>query len=238
MNPRAVIQQIENNARVPDGRGDRFEGYSVIGQTFQSGHVLALRRFPASSVGPAYTSLWHRDPLDRWTFYSNVAPDQGCTRYFSFAVNRDVVMPIHIGWPGPSQLLVVAGHAITWAVTLTETPLTRAMSRMSAITPESWLRNRHLVKAMGAAAGLAFGAGKMNLAGRTPNGQEFLANPGHMWLVDSTRAIVHGQDIGEPGPLPEQARLRDVWIPQRGIFAVTRVCLEEAAEVPEVSLAA
>lgn len=32
----------------------RFSGYAVIGLTFSSGHVLALRRFAASSVGAAY----------------------------------------------------------------------------------------------------------------------------------------------------------------------------------------
>ena len=42
---------------IPDGRGDRFSGYAVIGLPFSSGHVLALRCFPASSLGAAYTSV-------------------------------------------------------------------------------------------------------------------------------------------------------------------------------------
>jgi hypothetical protein len=33
---------------------------------------------------------------------------------------------------------------------------------------------------------------------------------------------VRGVDLGEIGPAPEQARLRDFWIPQRGVGVVGR----------------
>jgi hypothetical protein len=46
-----MIRDIEQNRSVPAGEGDRFAGYAVIGLPFASGHVLSLRRFPASSVG-------------------------------------------------------------------------------------------------------------------------------------------------------------------------------------------
>jgi hypothetical protein len=52
----------------------------MIGLPLPSGHVLALRRFPASSLGPDYTSIWHRDPGGKWTFYSTAAPEQSCYR--------------------------------------------------------------------------------------------------------------------------------------------------------------
>lgn len=29
--------------------------------------------FPASSIGPGYTSVWHRDPGGTWTFYSEAS---------------------------------------------------------------------------------------------------------------------------------------------------------------------
>ena len=60
------------------------------GVSFASGHVLALRCFPASSIGPGYTSLWHRDPDGRWTFYATVPPAQSCARYFG----RDIPPPM------------------------------------------------------------------------------------------------------------------------------------------------
>ena len=75
MNARSTIEALERDAPLLDGAGDRFSGYAIIGLPFQSGHVLALRRFSASSIGPGYTSVWHRDPAGFWTFYSTVTPD-------------------------------------------------------------------------------------------------------------------------------------------------------------------
>ena len=57
MTPRAVVDAIERDTFVPSGPGDVFSGYGVIGLPFRSGHVLALRRFFASSLGPPYTSI-------------------------------------------------------------------------------------------------------------------------------------------------------------------------------------
>ena len=44
---------------LPSGGEERFAGYGVMGLPFASGHVLAMRRFPASSIGPGYSSVWH-----------------------------------------------------------------------------------------------------------------------------------------------------------------------------------
>jgi hypothetical protein len=70
---------IEQHARLPLGTGERFTGYGVMGLPFASGHVLAMRRFPASSIGPAYTSVWHRDPAGRCDFWQNQPGDQACS---------------------------------------------------------------------------------------------------------------------------------------------------------------
>jgi hypothetical protein len=53
--PRDFARDVSQFA-IPDGRGDRFSGYAVIGLPFSSGHVLALRCFPASSLGAACSS--------------------------------------------------------------------------------------------------------------------------------------------------------------------------------------
>ena len=123
MNPKNIIQDIEQHVSLPLGTEDRFAGYSVVGLPFRSGHVLALRRFPASSVGPAYTSVWHRNPAGRWTFYSTVPAHQGCSRYYSKAVDDEVVAPIQIDWPGPARFRVEVKGAITWEVMLSERSL-------------------------------------------------------------------------------------------------------------------
>jgi hypothetical protein len=40
---------------------------------------------------------------------------------------------------------------------------------------------------------------------------------------------VRGVDLGEIGPAPEQARLRDFAIPQRGVFVVGRAMFTDTA---------
>ena len=74
-----------------------------------------------------------------------------------------------------------------------------------------------MLKVMGNAARIVLGTGKMNLAGKTPNGHEFIANPQRVWLIDSSRAVINGLDAGRVGPLDQQARLNDFLIPQRGV---------------------
>lgn len=226
MEPRMIIQDIEKSASIPQGTGDRFSGYAVIGLPFRSGHVLALRRFPASSVGPAYTSVWHRSPAGSWTFYSTVPPEQGCSRYFGGEVQRNVVRSIEIVWTGPAHFCVLIGDAVRWKVTLTESLLSRLMNVASGLVPQQWWQTRMMLKVMGNAARIVLGTGKMNLAGKTPNGHEFIANPQRVWLIDSSRAVINGLDAGPLGPLDQQAKLNDFLIPQRGVFAVATTFLE------------
>jgi hypothetical protein len=226
MEPKEIVEDIEKTASVPLGKAERFAGYGVIGLTFRSGHVLALRRFPASSLGPAFTSVWHRSPAGLWTFYSTTAPEQSCPRYFGKEIQRNIVGPIHIVWTGPRRFTVLVADALHWEVTLTESLLSRLMNALSRLVPQTWWQSKTTLKAIGHAARIALGTGKMNLSGRTPNGQQFIANPKRLWLIDSSRAVVKGEDIGPLGALEQQARLSDFLIPQRGIFAVAQAFLE------------
>jgi hypothetical protein len=81
--PVDIVDDLERQAEIPPGAGERFLGYGIMGLPFRSGHVLGLRRFPASSIGPGYRSVWHRDPRGRWTFYQDQPAELACTRYFS-----------------------------------------------------------------------------------------------------------------------------------------------------------
>ena len=220
MEPKEIVHHIETNAGLPAGPGERFAGYTVIGLPFRSGHVLALRRFPASSVGPGFTSVWHRDPRGVWTFYSTVEPDLGCSRYFGGEVTYNAIVPIGIEWTGPAEFSVNVGTVLRWEVRLTESWSTRLINAAARLVPGAWWQERFMLKAMGAAARFALRSGKMNLAGRTPNSQEFIANPQRVWLVESSCAILKGLDLGPTGALVQQARLNDFFIPQRGLFAV------------------
>ena len=239
MEPRELIQHIEETASLPSGSGERFAGYSVIGLPFRSGHVLALRRFPASSLGPGYTSVWHRDPGGNWTFYSTTAPEQSCSRYFGSQVEENVHAQVRIEWGGPDKFRVIAdgSRPLSWEVTLTQTVASRLMNAAARLAPDSWWQKHFMLRVMGFTARYVLGTGKMNLAGRTPNEQEFIPNPQQVWLVKSSRAVVNGVDVGPAGPLPEQARLNEFLIPQRGIFAVGRSFLGTTDRVIHVSRA-
>jgi hypothetical protein len=233
MDLRERIGHIEADERLPSGSGERFAGYAVIGLPFRSGHVLALRRFPASSLGPGYTSIWHRDPDGKWTFYSTVAPEQSCSRYFGSQVEENIHARIGIEWSSPDTFRVVAecSRPLTWEITVTATAASRLMNLAANLVPDSWWQKQFMLRIMGHAARLFLGTGKMNLAGRTPNGQEFIANPQQVWLVKWSRATVEGVDLGPLGPLSTQARLNEFLIPQRGIFAVARSFLEKTDPV-------
>jgi hypothetical protein len=215
------------NPRHPAGE-DRFAGYGVMGLPFRSGHVLGLRRFPESSVGPGYRSVWHRDPDGRWTFYQDQPAELACTRYFGSAVDDVREGPIHIDWAGPRTVRVTAGDGdLDWTVTVAATPVTRLFSTLGSALPNRAWRSRPLLEVMSRLAGTALGAGRVRLTGLAPDGQRFVANPLRLWVVTDSTATVRGVHLGEPGPIPAQAFLRDFAIPQRGLFVVGRTVLSD-----------
>jgi hypothetical protein len=226
--PRDLIQDIERRAPLPGGSEERFYGYGVMGLPFASGHILGLRRFPASWVGPGYTSVWHRAPDGRWTFRQDVPAEQACPRYFGSAIAEAATLPIDIVWTGPRafRVSIDGGSELDWEVSLATTPVTSVMNGMSGLMPGALWHNRAVLGLMGRIASLALRAGRLGLAGRAPNRQSFVANPLRMWLIPSSHATVRGEDLGALGPVPEQARLGDFWIPQRGIFVIGRAFFE------------
>ena len=211
---------MEACPRLPDGPGERFAGWAVVGLPFETGHVLALRRFAASSVGPGYTSVWHRAPDGRWTMYVNVSPRCSCPRYFGRDVDRVVETEIVVSWAGPRTFRVVTGHAgFTWNVVTSSSLATRLMNGLARVLPTGVLRSARTLRWLGRLAGPLLELGRFRLHGRVPNGHRFLALPQRLWHVSESTAVVEGVDIGAPGPLPRQARLGDFWIPRRGLLA-------------------
>ncbi len=241
--PPATLAADTELAPTPVGGGDRFSGYGVMGLPFASGHVLALRRFPASSIGPGYTSVWHRDPDHRWTFWQDQPDAQSCLRYFSDGASASRRVEIDLDWPGASRLAVaIPAVGLTWTVDLAATPATRALSALGGALPDRAWRSRAVLTAMGPVAGALLGAGTLGMVGRSPNGQRFTANPRRVWVVDDSSASLGEVDLGPPGRLAEQARLGDFRIPQRGIFVIGRAFFDpdpapgpgQRPEVPEV----
>jgi hypothetical protein len=219
---RAQVLEAEQNAKLGPGQDEQFSGYGVMGLSFSSGHVLAMRRFPVTSVGLGYTSVWLRRPSGAWTIYADAPAEFSCARYFGAALQNAVQCPVTVAWTGDTALRVVVGGDVdlTWELELGTTAITRAMSAVVGALPAPLLESRKFLKAMGAAAGPVLRAGRLGLTGSVPNGQGFRAKPRRMWFVFRSSATLDGEDLSSLQPLRVQTRLGDFWIPQRGIFLI------------------
>jgi hypothetical protein len=221
--PSEYIDGIEQGAKLPKGSWERFSGYGIMGLPFSSGHILGLRCFPASSLGKPYRSVWHRDPDGKWAFYQDVQADLSCPRYFSHDLYQyKKVDEIKVDWTGGYELVVsiLGDISLEWKVSLTSTLSSRFMNAIAGLIPSSLWHNPGFLDVMGMAASLMLGAGKLGLSGIVPNGQQFVANPKHIWMIRNSEAILQGRSLGAPGRLDKQAQLGDFWIPQRGILAI------------------
>ena len=234
--PRDLIQRLEKNPQLPKGDGEILSVYGVESCPFASGDILCSRHVLASSFGPAYTAIWHRDPDGDWHFYQDVPPRQGCARFFGKALADITVLPIETQWDGPRRLRIVAPGRIEWQLDLSSTLATRAMNLMGSLMPDTLWKKPTVLAAMAPVAGVALGAGKLRLTGRAPNGQRFIANPLSTWTVPSAKATIDGRNLGAVAPLREQPKLGDFWIPRIGLFAIGRAFFD--AFDPEIHSAA
>lgn len=218
--PRELAARAEQTPHWPEGGGERFAGFGVMALPFRSGHVLALRRFPSSSIGPGYTSVWHRTPGGEWTFYQDVDDRHSCARYFGPALLRTVRCSVRLEWTSPTRLAVRAGDEVDWHLTLGSGPATRILSAIANHLPAALWRSSAMVRAMSLAARAVLQAGRVELTGVVPGGQRFVAQPRAVFRIEDSEARIRGADLGRPGPLATQARLRDFWLPQRGLFMI------------------
>jgi hypothetical protein len=229
---REAVASFERRPGLLGGDGERFAGYGVMALPFESGHVLALRRYPASSIGRAYTAVWVRDPEERWTFYSDASPEESCARYASSALYATVTAPIRLWWPAPRVLHVeVPGATISWRVELSATVTTRVLSALARALPASAWRQVPVLRVAATLAGLLLARGRLALHGRMPNGHRFRIAPRQIFSIRSSRATIGGRDLGSVRALPAQVRLADLWLPQAGIFAVADTCFEGPGSV-------
>lgn len=216
--PRVLAEHAEQLQ--PDDRPDRerVNGYGVMGLPFDSGHILAHRRFPATSLHTPYTSIWHRNPEGDWTFYASVEPLKACNRAFGSAVKDFHQAEIHTDWTADDRLTLEIHGTLKIDMRLDQTPVTRLMNAAGSILPEAVWQNERAMNAMGSIASRLLGAGKLRLAGHVPNGQDFIANPRLIWTIPEATATLRGEDLGEPAPVEPQAWLEDFAIPNRGLF--------------------
>jgi hypothetical protein len=218
---RDLVLAAEKRAKLSPGTTERFNGWGLMGLPFGSGDAIATRRFSASSIGPAYTSVWYRTPAGQWTFYADVPPATACTRYFGSAVERAVMCPVILEWTGEYQLHIeVPEGKLSCDIDVGPTLASRALNLVSAGFPEWAWRSPRLLGLTATVAGPLLHAGKLSMTGRTPNGQSFIANPRRIWVVKSALLRVGERQTNAPGPVNPQAQLGDFLIPQRGLLAI------------------
>jgi hypothetical protein len=232
--PRAAAARIESAPRLPTGAGERFTGYGVLGVAFTSGHVLALRRMAASSVGPAFTSVWHRAPGGLWTFFADTDPDQACGRYFGVVgrVGRDD--GIRLTWRGPTSLSVVVPIVgLAWAIHLAVAPGTRVMAALSRRLPAPVRRRPAVHRGLAAAGARMLGLRELTATGTAPSGHGFRLDVHRFWRVDASSARMRGEHLGSPTPMGGPTDLGDFRIPARGVFTVGDAFFLAAAPMRE-----
>lgn len=220
--PRQAVQAVLEQPRLPEGDDERFTGYGVMGMPFGSGHYLALRDMVASSVGPAYRAIWHRDPGGHWTIHTTGAPELTCPRYFDSVTGTAHAPSIDVSWPDEHTLEVTMGQTLHWRIELAPTAATRTMTAMGGLLPDAGWNSDAVLGAMGPMARTMLHTGRIRLRGATPNGQHYKAAPLKIWRVVGASATYCGEDLGDPAPLDTQAHLGDFWLPQRGVFFVGR----------------
>jgi hypothetical protein len=224
MTPHAAVAAIEAEPRLPAGGAERFTGYVALGLPFASGHYLALRDFPATSIGPGYRAVWHRAPDGFWTIHTTVPWQYSCPRYFGAAVSAVEQTPrIDVTWVTEEALEVRLGERLSWRLELSASPGTRAMTMCCETLPAAAWTNAPALAAMGPMSRAMLRVGRMRLAGTAPNGQHFMAEGGRAWRITGGGATLDGHDLGGFAPLRPQAHLADFWLPQSGLFFTCRM---------------
>jgi hypothetical protein len=224
--PRAAAAAMERRPRLPDGHDERFAGYGVWGLPFTLGDVLAFRRHTASSIGPAFTTVWHADPDGHWTVYTDIKPSRSWPRYFGAILARVVESEIRLEWSHDDRVsLCIPEHYLQWAVRLESSGWTRTLNLAARLLPKVTAESG-LPGWIGPAAGRLLRAGPLTFAGTTPNGHRFALRPRRVWLATASAAMVEGRELGPIGPLSRTVRIGDLDLPARGLFAIDEAHFE------------
>lgn len=199
MQPRKYALRMERRRSSGAGNGEHYTGYGAPALAFRSGDVLAFHRVTASSAGPPFVELWHRDPDGRWTFHATVSPGRCIARHFTDPLTGVRSDDIEVRWTDDSALAVTARHArIRLALRLAGAPVASAASAMAAMVPQSVWSLPLAVRAASTLAGSSMMSGLLPVQGTTTAGDTFLIRPLRFWQVDGVACVLGGRD---PGPL-------------------------------------
>jgi hypothetical protein len=228
VHPQEYLSQINSSARRRAAAGETFEGFAVLGVSHMSGHTLALRHFPYSSVGPAFTSVWMREPGGDWRIFSNVPARVSCANYLRPALADQV--EIHHEWLDESTLKVeIPALRFSWTIELTSSRTTSFMSAALSYTPGWMFDGRVRSLAISGSAQALLRAGKLRLRGFLPNGQRYVSQPKAVWEVAQSTVTVGDFNLGPVVRPATQHALKDFLIPLRPIAMVGKASFRPVA---------
>jgi hypothetical protein len=202
----------------------RLHGYGLLSLALESGDVVMFRRVMASSMGPPFTTLWHRDPAGEWRFHVNVAPARSCLRFLGAAPDRIRTDDISVVWKSPHQLALYLRRArLHLALRLEASTAMRALGAAAALVPGTLWQAGGVLRFAGRAAGAALGAGSLGLSGYTPTGHAYRVRPRKLWGVAAAAAVLDGRDLGALQERVTSSGPAGLVLPRRPLFATATI---------------
>ncbi len=220
LNLAAQLSQLPEVRRDGPWAGqEHVKGWAVFGLPFDSGHVLALRVMPESSLAP-YRSLYHRDPEGRWRLAVDGPRVCACTRHYGYACDLTGYTRIGVEWTGPATVHVTVDQPRTdWTFTASSSPLLGLINAVNGAMPLSSWRSQVLLRARERAA-KALRLGDLRLSGAAPSGSRETLMLERLYFIESSTASVDGVDLGRPTRLTASPMLGTMPLPARGVLAV------------------
>lgn len=214
----SAIPEMVGDAPWPDHEYVR--GWGVQSLPFDTGHLLALRVFPQGSFAST-RSVWHRDPAGRWSIYHDAArADMACPRYFGAACDRVERSSIVLEWVGPRTLRVrMDAPSLEWTVSVRRSMLLAVLNSVNARLPLSSWRRPWLLRLREQMA-RAVGMGSMKFAVEMPSGHRGLLMPERMYLIEDSRAVLDGLNLGHRIRLDTNPDIGGVALPTQGVFTI------------------
>lgn len=222
MSAQQAAARLEARRWIEPGESVRFSGYALLDLHFESGHVIALRRASASSVGPPFSELWVRAPGGEWAVHANVEPARGAARFLGASAPRVMHDDIDIRWNGPHEVGITARAArLHLALRLARTPAALLASAALWLLPRRAWRAPQLAERLAAGGARLLGTDRLRTRGRTPSGYAFEVAPRSVWHVSAAAAVLDGADLGRMLGQPMRSDRQDSRSSAaRGLFVV------------------
>jgi hypothetical protein len=221
--PRTRLRRLRRTlAEGAVGSAAHFTGYGLLSLTLESGDVISFSRVVASSMGPPYTCVWHRDVAGRWRFHVNIAPSRSCLRFLAPAACDVRVGDISLVWKSRLELsLDIRDARLHVGLRLATDVVMQALGAAAILVPAPIWRSAGALRAIGRGAGALLGAGGLRLAGRSPSGHVYRRRLAGIWGVAAAAAVLDGRDLGPMLDATQPVAVGGFLLPGRPLFAVS-----------------